>query len=294
MTRITAGNLPYRGETTVMGALTVVPVFDGFALEEPTQFYVTDSTKPPQKGDRTEDWAPHADLLRTDGLLEHVYGGFLIVTGEHTVLVDAGVGPERIGPFGPFNRVIEGGELPAQLAAIGVDRADITDIVFSHLHPDHYGWAVAEDGHFFPNATFRCNALDWDHFVTRPGTELGGISRRLLALGDRLKVWDHDGPLLPGIDVRHAPGHTPGSTVVVLSSGTHRALLLGDVVHCAVELVDEEWGSLGDVDPVLARRTKELLARELEGADLPAAASHFPGMRFGRLLFAQGRRNWVV
>jgi hypothetical protein len=79
----------------------------------------------------------------------------------------------------------------------------------------------------------------------------------------------------------------------VLSSGASRAVLLGDVVHCPVELVEDEWASLGDVDPELAKRTKVALARELEGTDTPVAGPHFPGMRFGRLLAGEGRRLWL-
>ena len=90
-----------------------------------------------------------------------------------------------------------------------------------------------------------------------------------------------------------APGHTPGSTIVVLSSGDARALLLGDVVHCPVELLDDEWAGVGDVDPALAQRTRVALAQELEGSSTPVAAAHFPGMQFGRLLGAQGTRRWV-
>jgi hypothetical protein len=43
----------------------------------------------------------------------------------------------------------------------------------------------------------------------------------------------------------------------------------------------------------LARRTRAALVREIEGAGIPVAAAHFPEMRFGRLLPAAGRRNWV-
>jgi hypothetical protein len=80
---------------------------------------------------------------------------------------------------------------------------------------------------------------------------------------------------------------------VVISSGTERALLLGDVVHCPVELLDDEWAGMGDVDPALAQQTRVALARELEGSQVPAAAAHFPGMQFGRLLAAEGSRRWV-
>jgi hypothetical protein len=60
-----------------------------------------------------------------------------------------------------------------------------------------------------------------------------------------------------------------------------------------VELMENEWEAVVDVDPVLARRTREALARELEGEELPAAAAHFPGLRFGRLLGGSGRRHWT-
>jgi glyoxylase-like metal-dependent hydrolase (beta-lactamase superfamily II) len=91
-----------------------------------------------------------------------------------------------------------------------------------------------------------------------------------------------------------APGHTPGSTIIVISSGTERALLLGDVVHCPIELVDDEWAGMGDVDPALALRTRRALTRELEGSDVPATAAHFTGMKFGRLLTGEGTRRWVL
>jgi hypothetical protein len=94
--------------------------------------------------------------------------------------------------------------------------------------------------------------------------------------------------------VRLAPGHTPGSGVMVLSSGTARAVLLGDVAHCPVELLEDEWAGIGDVDPELARRTRVALMREYEGLDVPITASHFPGLKFGRLLSGEGKRQWVV
>jgi glyoxylase-like metal-dependent hydrolase (beta-lactamase superfamily II) len=286
--------LPYGGAVARIGDLEVVPVFDGYSREDPTHFYAVHAGAPPQRGDAREDWAPYADFLDGDGLLEHGLGGFLVRTGEHLVLIDTGVGPQQIGPYGPYGRVIAGGELPDRLRELGVDPAEVTDVVLTHLHPDHYGWAAADGASLFPNATFRCHALDWDHFVVRPDGALSPFFAPLLALADRLVTWDHDGPLFPGIDAQLAPGHTPGSTILVLSSGASRGILLGDVVHCPVELVDDEWASLGDVDPDLARRTKVALARELEGTTTPVVGAHFPGMRFGRLLAGEARRWWTT
>jgi glyoxylase-like metal-dependent hydrolase (beta-lactamase superfamily II) len=279
--------------TLSIGELEVWPVFDGLAREDPTALYRVSHGESPAKGFATEDWAPHRDLLNDNGKIEHAYGGFLVRSGERLVLIDAGVGPGQIGPYGPAQRVIRGGALLYSLALLHVALADITDVILTHLHPDHYGWATAENGRLFPNATIRCHALDWDHFVTNPRATRS-FTEALQPLGARLEPFDHDGPILPGIDAQLAPGHTPGSTIVVLNSGGQRALLLGDAVHCPVELVDVEWASLGDFDPVVARRTREQLARELEQSNTPAAGAHFAGMRFGRLIEGNDRRRWVV
>jgi hypothetical protein len=71
-------------------------------------------------------------------------------------------------------------------------------------------------------------------------------------------------------------------------------VLLGDAAHCPVELEEAEWGGLGDVDPELAKRTRNAMMRELEESGTPASAAHFPGLQFGRLLRGEGRAQWVV
>jgi glyoxylase-like metal-dependent hydrolase (beta-lactamase superfamily II) len=216
-------------------------------------------------------------------MLELALGGFLVPAGNRLVLIDTGLGDLQRGAFA-------GGRLLDSLAALGVRPENVTDVVLTHLHFDHVGWTTRQGEIVFPNATYRCDRRDWEHFV---GPD-PGATKKLSPLENRLETWDSSGPLFPGVDTLTAPGHTPGSTIIVLSSGAERAMLLGDVVHCPVELVDDEWAGMGDVDPALARRTRATLARELEGADVPAVAAHFPGMEFGRLLAAQGQRRWVV
>ena len=92
---------------------------------------------------------------------------------------------------------------------------------------------------------------------------------------------DADCTLFPGFDVRLTPGHTPGSSVVVLSSGTERAMLLGDMIHCPLELQDEEFNMIVDVDQDAANRVREAYARELEGSGVAVSAAHFPDCSSG-------------
>jgi glyoxylase-like metal-dependent hydrolase (beta-lactamase superfamily II) len=260
--------------TLVVGDLTISPVFDGTAKVPATQAFT---------GTTDEAWEPHRQFLDADGNLELSLGGFLVRSGERVVLVDAGVGNLTRGPF-------VGGQLVASLGALGVTPDDVTDVVFTHLHFDHVGWATQQGDVVFKNATYRCDERDWSHFV---GPD-PGATKKLTPIADRLEPWAGSGSLLPGIDLLAAAGHTPGSTIVVVSSGDARAMLLGDVVHCPVELLDDEWDGMADVDPALAKRTRVALARELEGTETPVAAAHFTGMQFGRLLPANGKRSWVV
>ena len=53
-------------------------------------------------------------------------------------------------------------------------------------------------------------------------------------------------PMLGGLRVIHTPGHTPGSSVIVLSDGGEQAMLLGDIVHCPLELMDDDFNLLAD------------------------------------------------
>jgi glyoxylase-like metal-dependent hydrolase (beta-lactamase superfamily II) len=256
-----------------VGDIEILPVHDGTAFLPATEAFI---------GTTDEQWAPHRQFLTDDGRVEIALGGFLIRHRDRVVLVDTGVG--HIGG------VFQGGLFLDSLLGYGVSPADVTDVVLTHLHFDHVGWTTQQGNVVFGNATYRCDERDWAHFV---GPD-PGATRKLSPLTDRLEPWNGSGTMLPGLDTMSAPGHTPGSTIIVVSSGAERAMLLGDVVHCPVELLDDEWAGLGDVDPVLAQQTRVALARELEGTEVPVAAAHFPGLQFGRLLLASGKRRWVV
>jgi len=261
-----------------LGGISVTPVLDSVVRLVPTEAYETTTRV---------DWSQHASLLDDEGFLRLTLGGYLVRSDHRVILVDAGVGPEdRVGK----RATMPGGKMLDNLRASGTAPEDVTDVVFTHLHVDHVGWGAVGDRITFPNATYRCHAADWDYF-THGGAM--GAPEKLAVMAPVMECWSAGTTLAPGFDVVEAPGHTPGSSIVVLSDGDQRGVLLGDVVHCPAELVDEEWETIGDVDPVLARRTATALAREYEGADVAVGAAHFADLRFGRLLVGEGRRRWV-
>jgi glyoxylase-like metal-dependent hydrolase (beta-lactamase superfamily II) len=266
-----------------IGAMEVAQVIDATATVDPIAVWGRDAVATGSKGATAAEWAAHPDLTRPDGLLDMPVGAFLVRHGDRQVLIDLGYGPTPPG-------AMEGGRLLASLDAIGVRPDDISDVVFSHLHPDHVGWATTEGRPTFPTADHHCHGDDWRYFVVEAAVP--AVASLLSPLADRMVMWQGTHSVASGIDLVAAPGHTPGNAYVVLSSGTARAFLLGDIVHCPVELVDDDWAGLGDVDPALARQVRTSLARELEGADALVAGAHFPGMHFGRLLAGQGTRSW--
>ncbi|MEN3265065.1 MBL fold metallo-hydrolase [Pseudonocardia sp.] len=80
-------------------------------------------------------WERHRALLDDGGLLPIVIGGFLLRGHGRTVLIDLGYGAGALGDTPT-------GRMPSLLRVRGVEPADVTDVLFTHLHRDHAGWAV--------------------------------------------------------------------------------------------------------------------------------------------------------
>lgn len=241
----------------------------------------------------------HGDLFDRRGQAWLPIGCFLIRSGDRCVLVDAGMGPTESSAGDEDDPCrLFGGQLPVGLRALGVEWDAVTDVVCTHLHPDHVGWLFdLESRPMFPRATIWFGAGDWRYFI-----EGGHIPRiqehvqqgfRSHAGHARLRPIDRDTTVAPGITAVQTPGHTPGHLCVVVSSEGRRALLLGDAVTCPVQLDEPTWHSIGDVDPELADRTREHLWRELEGEDVIGTGAHFPELKFGRVLEGSGTRWWT-
>ena len=255
-----------------IGELDVVGVSDGVFRMPPAYFTVADG--------RGSDWSGHQDLLTDDGTVHLPIGCFVVCVADRTILVDAGLGPRDL-------EWIVGGRLPAALAAAGFAPADIDTVVLSHVHLDHVGWLVQDGAPYFPNATVRFGAADAE-LITGSGSYLK--PQALEALGDRVELIDGDGTIAPGVTTLAAPGHTPGHMAIVLSSGDHRALLLGDAVTCPIQLEESDWLSISDMDRELAARTRERLYAELEGTGDRMVGAHFPELQMGRVLTGGGKR----
>ncbi len=262
--------------TIPIGSRHILALSDGVLVMPPTFI-----------GTPTHPTAAHDVLADAGGRAPLPLGCFLI-PGDTTVLVDTGFGPHDHGDRG----VLVGGALLTAMARHGFQPTDIDMIALSHLHLDHVGWIADLDGRpVFPDATIAVGRRDWEFFIESDTAELPlppHIKAGLLALAEagRVQLLDEDGTVAPGITRLAAPGHTPGHSVYVISDDQARALLLGDALYCPQQMTHTDWAALTDVDPVLARQTRERLIALLDGNDL-ALGCHFPDLQAGRVLMAE-------
>ncbi|MDX3232203.1 MBL fold metallo-hydrolase [Streptomyces sp. ME19-01-6] len=217
-------------------------------------------------------------------------------------VVDAGIGPAD-GPAGSWAPVP--GALPESLAAAGIDPAEVDTVVLTHLHTDHVGWAVvteaavpsaggavggnastggavggarspggATSGHrpFFPNAEYLLQRAEFDALDALNPQLRESLTDPLEAAG-RLRLLDGDTPLRAGRAVA-TPGHTPGHQSVLVADGREPALVTGDLLVHALQLLHPELAYSHEIDPEAARHSRErMLGRETD-ATLHLATPH--------------------
>jgi glyoxylase-like metal-dependent hydrolase (beta-lactamase superfamily II) len=233
----------------------------------------------------------NSHLLDRDGLLVISLGSILIESGGIRALVDLAWGPSSVDlPTVASHHSrghITGGRLIESLAKCGLTPADIDVVLFTHLHRDHTGWLSADadgTGPTFHNARHLVAEAEWKYWTDSARGSFAPAISELSSLSARLD-WLCDGEsLIPGVNAMMTAGHTPGHCSFVISSGNERAIIVGDTLHCPVEISHPELALMADVDPHAARATREALDRELATPGVMTVGAHFPETAFGRVV----------
>ena len=207
---------------------------------------------------------------------------FVIRAGGRTALVDTGSGT-ALGPTV--------GKLPAHLAAAGIDRADIDTVILTHVHPDHSNGLVDDDGGlWFPNAELVLHEAEMAHWhddaemgrANQPSRERNFMAarRQLAPYRGRARLIQ-GGEVFPGVTAMPLPGHTPGHTGYLITSGAETLLIWGDIVHVPeIQVPRPEVTVAFDVDPAQAEATRRRMFDMVATDRLLIAGMHvhFPGM----------------
>jgi len=145
----------------------------------------------------------------------------LIDTGGRRILVDNGIGNKQDEKFFSHYYLNGTDTLDGNLAKYGYTSSDITDVILTHLHFDHCGGSIVQQGNklvpAFENATFWSNERHWK-WATEPNARerASFLKENILPIAEsgRLRmvpVAEHGVvPFsdVPGIGIRYAFGHT--------------------------------------------------------------------------------------
>jgi glyoxylase-like metal-dependent hydrolase (beta-lactamase superfamily II) len=189
--------------------------------------------------------ALNSALVPTD-LVRLPFNVMLLRLGAELVLIDAGCGPA----FGPA-----GGRLVANLATAGVMPEQITGIILSHMHGDHFGGLLDANGEVvFRNAKVFMHRVEHEYW-TANGDE--NVQKYLHAFKGKWQLIGGGEKLLGGLEIAEAFGHTPGHIMVGVHSGSESLLHFVDVVHSHVlSFAHPEWVMKFDVQSDVAIATR--------------------------------------
>jgi glyoxylase-like metal-dependent hydrolase (beta-lactamase superfamily II) len=190
------------------------------------------------------------------------------------VLIDTGAGrvhTKRQSYYGFFNET----DPAEELAKRGVAPEQVTDVVFTHLHFDHCGYASRKEeatgrpAPAFPNATHWISRAQWEN-ARRPSPpekdSYAAAGLYAIAKANKVNLMDEDTTLCREITLRLYDGHTPGQIVPYLETPERTIVFAGDVIPLAAS-VSPEWISAYDTFPVTSyyekiRMLEEAAARE--------------------------------
>jgi glyoxylase-like metal-dependent hydrolase (beta-lactamase superfamily II) len=216
-------------------------------------------------------------------LVETSFNAYLVNTGSKLVLIDTGAS----GLFGPTL-----GNLQANLKASGYQPEQVDEIYITHLHPDHVGGLVVNGAMAFPNAVVRVDKADADFWLDEakmkaaPKESQGFFQGAMASLkpyadAGKLKTFEGETELVPGVKAQPAHGHTAGHNVYVVESKGEKLVLWGDLMHLAAVQFDNPEVTIkfdSESPPAAKERAKAYADAAKNGYLVGAAHIAFPGL----------------
>ena len=235
-----------------------------------------------------------ASLLQANGLGAEFaplsVGIALIKSGDRLALLDTGSGRSE------FNTAFFGdniGRLLPTLKLLGVSPTDITDVIFSHHHPDHLGGTSADGDLIFPNAQHYLPQIEWDYLQSDVTDEflapvVDFANQQLQPLVDndgQLAFYDDEDEVVSGIQAIETLGHSAGHHSMMIESNGQQMLLSFDVFpHQVLHLRHPEWFGAVDQIPDVAVETRQSLLARVADEQIPILSFHFPFPGIGMIL----------
>jgi len=203
--------------------------------------------------------------------------------GDRLILIDTGIGTKLSPKVLPFYHLHGEDTLDKSLAQHGFSRNDITDVLLTHLHVDHVGGAIIQQGEqllpAFPNATYWTNQEHWEWATINPNERerASFLKENILPLqqSGRLRFIEvKDGvQFSPNIQLRFVNGHTRAMMLPILQYKGKSIFYVADLVptigHLPVPYV-----AAYDMFPLHAMAEKKALLQQALNNDFILFLEH--------------------
>ena len=259
-----------RISTTAVGTLNVTTLRDG------------ERTLPPEALKNLSD--EDIQKINSDENQSFTFTNFnacVIQNGKQNLLVDTGCG----SLFGPTC-----GFILDALDELGLAPDNITDIFITHLHPDHIGGCIDEDGSaVFKNANFKILEEEYSFWTSKEfgsdeinGRDWSSLAKNVVSTYDaQLEVLTSNKDIISGVSTVPLPGHTPGHAGFRVDDGNQSMFHMGDILHVPnLQLKDPNISTLFDVDPESALNSRKYALDMASSDKLLCTSGHMVEPKF--------------
>ncbi len=213
----------------------------------------------------------------------------LVDTPSGRVLVETGIG-ERVDDKTRAMRAYEGLPIVPALEAAGFLPETVNVVAMSHLHFDHAGGLLREDGaRAFPHARIVAQKAEWEVALDdNPRIVASYVQPELRLVRDwGAKDWvDGERAILPGVTVVPTGGHSTGHQAIIVrgsGDGARTLAFFGDLFMRPWG-ANPRWVSAFDDHPLDSVRRKAELFAQAADEDWLVVLSHEAKQPVGRLV----------
>lgn len=181
-------------------------------------------------------------------LIEMRADPILIQTGEYNILIDSGMGIEKLNEKQKrIYGVTDPSKLLQSLARLGVDRRGIDYVLLTHMHFDHACGLTMREAQAeqvepqqdswlptFPNAKHIVSDVEWKE-VQKPNIRSKHTYWRenWEAIAGLVQPFDKEIEVCSGIKMFHTGGHSAGHAIISIQSEGEQAIHMGDLLPTA-------------------------------------------------------------